>query len=154
MATELTENKAGKEGPSQNGRQGVYDIVFSPQVACLAAVALTLSFILPTDGLGLSLCWFKSCFELPCPGCGLTRSVTCISQLQFAKAWDYHPFGTLIYALIIANVVLLIVPKAKRGALRSKISRIDRWLQPIWMAIVVSFVIFGWSRILLGNSSI
>ena len=154
MVTELADHNAGIEDGSRGERRNFYDVVFNPTMACFAIVGLVLSFFLPTDGLGVSICWFKASFELPCPGCGLTRSVTSISHLQFGKAWDYHPFGPLIYALFVANAVLLIVPKAKRGALKNRISRNDRWLQPIYMAIVLSFLTFGCLRILFGNSLI
>ena len=154
MATELTDNNAGIEGRLRGERKNLYDVVFSPLTAWFAIVGLVLSFFLPTDGLGVTVCWFKSFFELPCPGCGLTRSVTCISHLQFGKAWDYHPFGSLIYALFVANAVLLMVPKAKREALKNRISRNDRWLKPIYMAIVLSFLTFGCLRILFSISSI
>ena len=133
--------------------RGLYNVVFSPFTACFAIVGLVLSFFLPTDGLGVTICWFNSLFELPCPGCGLTRSVTCISHLQFGKAWDYHPFGPLIYALFVANAVLLVVPMARREALKIRISRNDRWLHPAYMACIVSFLTFGFLRILFSISS-
>jgi hypothetical protein len=107
-----------------------------------------LSFVLPPDGIGVTICWFQSLYGLPCPGCGLTRSLTCISHLQFSKAWNYHPFGPLIYALFVANAVLLFLPRTTRRALRRQASQSDGWLKPIYVAIVLSFVAFGGMRIL------
>jgi hypothetical protein len=153
MKTDLADNDRGTVPHKWGKRRDLYDVVFSPLTACFAIVGLVLSFLLPTDGLGVTVCWFKSCFELPCPGCGLTRSVTCISQFQFGKAWGYHPFGTLIYALFVANVMLLVVPKEKRQALKNGISNNDRWLRTIYMGIVLSFLTFGCVRILCVMSS-
>ena len=147
-------NIAGIEDRCRGGRRKLVDVVFSPLTACFAVVGLALSFFLPTDGLGVTVCWFKSCFGLPCPGCGLTRSVTCISHLEFGKAWDYHPFGALVYVLFMANVVLLVVPKTKREAVKNRISTNDRWLRRVYMALVLSFLTFGCLRILLSISSI
>jgi len=154
MATELADNNAGIAGRSHPERRNLYDVVFSRFTARFAVVGLVLSFFLPTDGLGVPICWFKSYFELPCPGCGLTRSITCVSHLQFGKAWDYHPFGPLIYALFVANVVLLVVPREKREVLKNGISKNDRWLRPTYAVIVLSFLTFGCLRILLSTSSI
>ncbi len=153
MSTELADNEAGIEGAFQGERRSLYDVIFSPLTACFAIVALVLSFFLPNDGIGVTICWFKRYFELPCPGCGLTRSVTCISHLEFGKAWDYHPFGPLIYALFVANAVLLWVSKEKREDLKYRMSRNDRWLQPIYMAIVLLFLTYGCLRILFSMAS-
>ena len=72
------------------------------------AGALLLSFVWVPSGLsGLRLCWFRRLAELPCPGCGLTRSFCAISHGQFADAWSLNPFGYVFYALA---VLLLIEP--------------------------------------------
>jgi hypothetical protein len=149
MATELAGAHARLECPPRVGRRSLYDVVFSPLTAGFAIAALALSFLLPVDGLGITVCWFKSLYDLPCPGCGLTRSVTCISHLEFAKAWTYHPFGPLLYALFVANAALLVVPKAKRESLKRFMSRGERWLKPAYLAIVLSFLTFGVVRIVL-----
>jgi len=153
MSTELADNDAGIEAPLHGARRNLYDVIFSRLTACFAVVALALSFFLPNDGLGVTICWFKWYFELPCPGCGLTRSVTCISHLEFGKAWDYHPFGPLIYALFAANAVLLLVSKQKREDLKCSMSRNDRWLQHIYMGLVLLFLTFGCLRILFSINS-
>jgi hypothetical protein len=93
------------------------------------------------------LCWIKSLSGHPCPGCGLSRSLTCISHLQFDKAWGYHPFGPLIYVLFFVNALLLLLPRQKRAALRTRMSEQDRWLWPIYMSIIVLFLIFGVVRL-------
>ena len=35
---------------------------------------------------------------LPCPGCGMTRAVLCLMHLDFAGAWQMHPF---VYVLLV-----------------------------------------------------
>ena len=149
MATQPANNNIAQiEDRSRGKRRNIYDVVFSPFTACFAVFSLALSLFLPTDGLGVTLCLFRSQLEVPCPGCGLTRSVTSISHFEFAKAWDYHPFGPLIYALFIANAILLVVPKSKRIALKDIFSRSDRWLRPVYIVIVLSFFTFGFVRII------
>jgi len=63
---------------------------------------------------------------LPCPGCGLTRSITCISHLHFEKSLAYHPFGILIYSLFLANILLSITPETFNRSLRIAISQNER----------------------------
>jgi len=154
MAKDLAAALIHTERFLPNERSNLYDVIFSPMTAAFAVIALTLSFFLPTDGLGVSICWFKSLFGLPCPGCGLTRSVTCITHLQFSKAWGYHPFGPIVYALFVANALLLVVPHKNRERLKQRISRNNHWLRPIYFAVVLSFLAFGCLRILFGIFSI
>ena len=122
-------------------------VLFNPLTAALGGFALIVSFFLPTEGLGVTMCWFKWLSGLPCPGCGLTRSVTCISQGQFSKAVAFHPFGPLVYALFVANVLMLGVSAAKRESIKAKIAAADRWLRPVYMTIVAAFLAFGVGRI-------
>ncbi len=151
MAAESSEGNVGSGRDREH--KCLFDVIFSPLTAAFAVTGLILSFFLPTDGLGVPICWFKSYFELSCPGCGLTRSVTCISQLQFSKAWSYHPFGVLVYALFVANVVMLVIPKQTRAAVRNWMAKNERWFRPVYMAIVTSFLVFGGLRMLVEYSS-
>lgn len=55
--------------------------------------------------LGHGLCPSKELVGLPCPGCGLTRSILLILQGKFAESWELQPFG---YAwLTLAAVFIL-----------------------------------------------
>ena len=148
MVAESAENCVGIEGCSQREPRNLNDVLFSRHAGYFAVVCLLSSLFLPPDGLGVTVCWFKSCFGLPCPGCGLTRSVTCISHLEFVKAWNYHPFGPVIYVLFVANVVLLVVPKARRESLKNTIRKNNRWLYAVYMAFVLAFLTFGCLRLL------
>jgi len=148
MTTELAARREGIALLPRGQRRNLYDVIFSPLTALFAIAALLLSFLLPPDGMGVPLCWFKSLYGHPCPGCGLSRSLTCISHLQFGKAWTYHPFGPLIYALFFANALLLLLPRQQRARLRMRLAEQDRWLRPIYWAIVASFLVFGIVRLL------
>lgn len=148
MASDLSDANPAIAPRSGRKRRKLYDVLFGPLTASFAVVALALSFLLPTEGLGIPICWFKSLFGLPCPGCGLTRSLTCISHLEFAKAWNFHPFGPLIYALFVANVALLFVPGRRREALKNSMSANERWLKLVYMITVLCFLTFGCVRTL------
>ena len=123
-------------------------VFFNPRCAWLGAVCLALSAVLPPDGLGVALCWFKSLCDLPCPGCGLTRSVTCISHWRLSDALAYHPFGPLIYGLFVANLLILLFPSPWRVALRGRIKVNGFWIRPFCRLTLFAFLRFGVSRLL------
>lgn len=55
--------------------------------------------------LGHGLCPSKELLGLPCPGCGLTRSILLILQGRFAESWHLQPFG---YAWLLLAVVFFL----------------------------------------------
>jgi hypothetical protein len=61
----------------------------------LALIGGGLAFALPVREFGVSLCYFYNLTGLPCPGCGLTRSVHFALHLNPAHAFYYHPLGLL-----------------------------------------------------------
>lgn len=81
--------------------------------------ALVVARLLPLPHNGTiggmpSLCPFKNITGLPCPGCGLTRSVVYSAHGQWQQAITYHPFGPLFIAglgvALLAAVISLRYP--------------------------------------------
>jgi hypothetical protein len=62
-----------------------------------------------------SLCTFKNLTGLPCPGCGLVRSVTALVHGDVSGSLAYHRLGWLVFFYIAAQLlyrfVLLAIPK-------------------------------------------
>ena len=61
--------------------------------ACWSGILIVLGLWIVTTLLGKGMCIFREMWGIPCPGCGLTRSVLLILQGRFAEAWEMHPFG-------------------------------------------------------------
>lgn len=55
--------------------------------------------------LGHGLCPSRELLGLPCPGCGLTRSILLILQGRFAESWHLQPFGYAWLALAAVFVL-------------------------------------------------
>jgi len=66
-----------------------------------ALAALVIIVLLPSEGMGVLLCPFSFLFDLPCPACGLTRSMSSLLHLEFGKSFFYHPLGGLVVLLLV-----------------------------------------------------
>jgi hypothetical protein len=67
-----------------------------------ALVVLVLSLLLTPETLpSITLCPVRAIFDVPCPGCGMTRAFTCIAHARFAEAWSYNPFSYLFFGLVL-----------------------------------------------------
>ncbi len=49
--------------------------------------------------LGLPPCPSVLLFHRPCPGCGLTTSISAVLHGDVALSWSAHPFGIPLYSL-------------------------------------------------------
>lgn len=65
-----------------------------------ALLILVVLALLPSDGLGFSACLFNRIFGIPCPACGLTRSLSSLLNFEWSKSIAYHPLGGLVLFLL------------------------------------------------------
>lgn len=125
-------------------------LLFDPWSLVLAGIVAIAGFLLPPDGLGIELCAFKSFLDLPCFGCGLTRSVTCTAHGQLTDALIYNPFGLLVLAGALACLVIRFMPAP---GLRQRIATLmlerDRSLNRLLLWILFGFLGFGVIRVVL-----
>lgn len=62
------------------------------------AVVFTVSlFLEPFQEGPVEICVFKNLTNLPCPGCGFTRSFVYMGHLDFYHAFLMHPFGSFLF---------------------------------------------------------
>ncbi|HRH59986.1 MAG TPA: DUF2752 domain-containing protein [Chitinophagaceae bacterium] len=54
-----------------------------------------------------SLCPFKMITGLPCPGCGITKSLIFLYEGNLSKSFYYHLFGPFTFLFCIAAIVIL-----------------------------------------------
>ncbi len=117
-------------------------------VAC-AIVASAVVFRVPTNdrvelagmaGLPMpSLCMSKSLLGIDCPGCGLTRSLLCFFQGQFARSLALHPLGW-----VIAVAVLLQFPYRILALVRKQDYPLGKWLPQGFGYTLIVLLVANW----------
>ena len=54
-------------------------------------------------------CGFRAAFGLPCPGCGMTRSVVAFANGDPAASFAHHPLGIVVIIGLVAVVASWVV---------------------------------------------
>ncbi len=72
-------------------------------------------------------CLFKTVAGIDCPGCGITRSLMALSQLDLGAAVRMHPFGPL---LLVAAGVYALAP-------RTRVVALGRRAAPVLLLVVL-----------------
>ena len=116
---------------------------------CAAWLGLLLAGINPPHGTGITVCVFKLCTGISCPGCGLTRSLSCGLRGMFAESWQYHPLGLFILALFIATAIRSLLPSKWQERIRSWMESHALVCNSLYLAFVVTFLAFGTARALI-----
>jgi hypothetical protein len=117
-------------------------------LACAAVVALSVA--LPPQGLGLPACQFKELTQLPCFGCGLTRSFVGMAHLDLVRAVVFHPLGVPLFALTCLFGGLLPAPRRVRERCAAWALRRPRLVNGLSIALAVGFAVYGLARLVYG----
>jgi len=56
--------------------------------------------------MGFPPCQWLATTGYPCPTCGMTTSMAAMAHGRFALAWTAHPFGTVLFAAVLAAALL------------------------------------------------
>jgi hypothetical protein len=124
------------------------DIWFGKWSVAVAWLGLLFAALTLPHGLGVPLCWFQSSTGIPCPGCGLTRSVSCAMRGMLFESCRYHPMGLLVLMLFLVTALQSILPNNIQKRLRRFIEAKPRWSKGFYLAFVTTFLAFGTLRAL------
>lgn len=102
------------------------EALLAPGVRYLALLVLAVSFVFPLSGLGVDLCWLHASTGLPCPGCGLSRAVSAISQGEFGAALGLNPFAFVAWPTFLGLALLALLPGAARRRVEAALRRSGR----------------------------
>ena len=114
----------------------------------VAWVGLLVAAISPPHGFGFTVCWLSAATGLPCPGCGVTRSLSCGLRGLWLASWHYHPMGLLILALFGFTAAQSLLPRPARERLAQAISNRALLFNAAYLAFVAVFISFGLARAL------
>ncbi len=113
-------------------------------------LALVVSFFLAPQGSGPALCGVYRLTGFPCFGCGMTRAITSISHLNLALAWQYHPWGLLLWPFMLVFGVVGIRASWSE-TLNQRIRKNDSWATPaLWISVLL-FLAFGIIRLFFAD---
>ncbi len=114
----------------------------------LAWLGLLLAGVSAPQGSGISMCWFQDATGIPCPGCGMTRSLSCALRGMFLESVAYHPMGILILALFLFTAGQSLLPKVYREGIERCLQARAMFFNALYLVFVISFVSFGAMRAL------
>ena len=104
----------------------------------------------PADDGGFVACLFRRATNLPCPGCGLTRSFCAMGKGEVSRALGFHALGPPLF--FVATILWLRCAAAVAG-FSGAVSRFDAAVRRFRLAYVVGFaLVLTWvvQLILLG----
>lgn len=129
-------------------KRPTFEVIFSPTGRVLGPLFLALSIFLPVSGIsGLDICWFHRLTDLPCIGCGLTRSVTCMTHGDLFAAATYHPFGPVIWVMLVALTLYSVAPARMKRSIADAAIANDPPIRKAYGLFVMTFVGFGLLRL-------
>lgn len=130
-------NPADQTGLNQGGRRE------RRSGAGVAWLILLGAAVHPPHGWGVVACPSRWVNGLPCPGCGLSRSVSCAIRGMWSESWSYHPFGVLVLASAVGVAVWSLVPRALASRLRTRLQPVVPDARAMFVALAGSFVAHG-----------
>ena len=106
----------------------------------------------PADDGGFVVCLFRRATNLPCPGCGLTRSFCAMGKGDVSRALDFHALGPPLF--FVASILWVRCAAAVAG-FDGAVARFDAAARRFRLAWVVgAALILTWAiqLVLLGYS--
>lgn len=117
--------------------------------ALVLSAVFAVSFILPSSGVGVTVCMFRRAFGIACPGCGLTRSFIELSHGHLTQAFRMHPLGPVMYAAFAFYMVKWVTETATRRYLLGELER--KLKEPVLWGFMVAILTVWVCRLAAGG---
>jgi len=94
----------------------------------------------------INVCLFKKITGLPCPSCGTTRAIICITRGNFLDALNTNPLGfVVILMLIVIPIWILLDLITKKNGFHSFYKKSELILRKKWIALpAVVLILVVW----------
>jgi len=126
-----------------DSNKDLYSFLFNRPAALGALALVLLAAALPSQGAGIQICFFRYLTGLPCPGCGLTRSFSCILHGDFARGYGYHPFGYVLLPLFLFVASTVFLPASRRSRVEDFVRSRQSRLRLVYLTFIYGFITFG-----------
>jgi len=141
-----TVTSPGEEKPRIYFKFSAFSGFFHWTTPVIGIVGIVVGLVMPPDGIGGTVCASYRVLGYPCPGCGLTRSVSSILHGNFEQAWGYHPMGYGVAFIFILMVLTALVPKSVAQHWRTHPPVGDKVVGLVGGGAIISLLIFGLIR--------
>ncbi|MGJ8671552.1 DUF2752 domain-containing protein [Rubritalea sp.] len=116
---------------------------------CLALTFGSLAYLLLfLFGIDIMSCPIDTLFQKPCPGCGLTRSVSALAEGDFERSFSLHALAIPYIAVFTLIGLAAILPSRYRNILISwvtKSEKLTHW--PTILALLT--LVYGLTRLFI-----
>ena len=120
--------------------------ILRPRVVALVVAAVGAGQLLASSFHVGWPCPFLAITGLPCPGCGLTRSVLALMHGHAADSLRWHAFGPLLFAGLVTSLAAAAMPAMVRGPVLKAIAAVESKV-PLGMVLLILFGIFWLARL-------
>lgn len=110
-------------------------------VAILLAIPLFIGLTTPDITAKPTLCPILRLYGVPCPGCGLTKSVIFLYQGDIVASIGFHVLGIVIVAILFLMLLLAIIDWIGNYSLFDKFSELTFLWQIITLGFIIQYVV-------------
>jgi hypothetical protein len=145
---------SSRSHPAAIGRRNLNQRLLDRNSIVVAWITLAIAAIHPPHETGISICWMHSTTGIPCPGCGMIRSVSCAAHGLWERSVAYHPFGVPALAMFAFIAAASILPRSMKAPLENQLRQRARPINVLLWIAVGSFLAFGVIRAMRAFASI
>ncbi|MDX2013555.1 MAG: DUF2752 domain-containing protein [Myxococcaceae bacterium] len=127
--------------------RGWLKALLTPWSRRAALVAFAGTFLFPVGGLGVDLCPLHAATGLPCPGCGVTRGLSALSQGDWHFAVGANPFVLMLWPFLALLGALAFVPQARVDRLERGLDALEPFFSRAFRVVLAAFFGFGLLRL-------
>jgi hypothetical protein len=86
--------------------KAIGEVLRQQRIRVLALLAILVLLFIPTNGFEIIICPMQHFFSIPCPACGMTRSMSSLLEFEIWRSFHFHPLGFLVTTAIILSLVV------------------------------------------------